>query len=96
MLLYSNFKMCEFMSECIECLDPTLVDAAEDGDALAQFAVGVIFWKGNGVPKDIEIAKSWWQRAALKWVCGCPILSWVQVFEAAGNRRSSVVDSKCG
>jgi TPR repeat protein len=38
--------------------------AAEDGDATAQYYVGLIYSEGLGVPKDSEVAFQWFQVAA--------------------------------
>ena len=47
----------------------TLRDAkalAEKGDLAAQFKVGVIYYKGLGVPSDYREALSWFKKAALQ------------------------------
>ncbi len=38
---------------------------AEAGDARAQEFIGILYEEGHGVPKDIETAMSWYERAAL-------------------------------
>ena len=37
---------------------------AEAGDCDAQYRYGVLFALGAGVPKDVEVARDWWARAA--------------------------------
>lgn len=41
-----------------------LLTRAESGDAPAQYAVGLAFAAGRGVPQDYERARHWYQRAA--------------------------------
>lgn len=41
---------------------------AESGNASAQFLMGGIYSKGEGVPQDDELAVSWWRKAALQGV----------------------------
>jgi TPR repeat protein len=38
--------------------------AAEQGNALAQFNIGVSYSKGKGVPRDLRQARLWMQKAA--------------------------------
>ena len=38
--------------------------AAEQGDATAQFNLGVIYDNGRGVPQDFKQAVAWWRKAA--------------------------------
>ena len=38
--------------------------AAEQGDARAQFSLGVMYAEGDGVAKDLEEAIKWWRKAA--------------------------------
>ena len=37
---------------------------ADKGDAGAMFDLGVLYWEGQGVPRNYSIAVKWWQRAA--------------------------------
>ena len=37
---------------------------AEDGDREAQYALGVMYFKGEGRPADVEAAMSWFEKAA--------------------------------
>jgi uncharacterized protein len=37
---------------------------AEQGDAGAQYNLGIAYANGQGVPKDIEQATAWWRKAA--------------------------------
>ena len=39
---------------------------AEQGDAFAQYELGVCYHKGNGVAKDAIEAVKWWRKAAEK------------------------------
>jgi TPR repeat protein len=38
--------------------------AAEQGSADAQFALGVMYGNGDGVPQDYSEAVKWWRKAA--------------------------------
>ena len=38
--------------------------AAEQGDARAQYSLGVLHWRGFGVPSDPQQAARWFARAA--------------------------------
>ena len=42
----------------------TLIASAEKGNADAQFNLGLMYAKGNGVEPDQKAAVKWWQRAA--------------------------------
>jgi uncharacterized protein YgiM (DUF1202 family) len=37
---------------------------AENGDAGAMFDLGVLYWEGQGIPRNRSLAIEWWQRAA--------------------------------
>jgi len=37
---------------------------AEQGDAQAQYYLGVLYFKGEGVPQDYAQAREWWLKAA--------------------------------
>jgi uncharacterized protein YgiM (DUF1202 family) len=37
---------------------------AESGDAGAMFDLGVLYWEGQGIPRNRPLAIQWWQRAA--------------------------------
>ena len=37
---------------------------AESGDAGAMFDLGVLYWEGQGIPRNRPLAIVWWQRAA--------------------------------
>ena len=37
---------------------------AEQGDAQAQYYLGVLYFKGEGVPQDYVQAREWWLKAA--------------------------------
>ena len=37
---------------------------AESGDAGAMFDLGVLYWEGQGIPRNRPLAIEWWQRAA--------------------------------
>ena len=41
-----------------------LIKAAEQGDAVAQFNLGVMYYGGEGVPQDYEEALRWYKLAA--------------------------------
>ena len=43
---------------------PALIALAEKGNADAQFNLGLMYAKGNGVEPDQKAAVKWWQRAA--------------------------------
>jgi hypothetical protein len=38
--------------------------AAEQGDAAAQYNLGVMYFEGHGVPKDETEAVKWWRKGA--------------------------------
>jgi len=57
-LLLSSF----LLSSCTEIDD--LKKAAEQGDADAQFNLGYMYYKGNGVVEDDVMAYLWWNLAA--------------------------------
>jgi TPR repeat protein len=40
--------------------------AAEQGDADAQYIVGVMYHNGEGVPQDYIVAHMWWNLSATK------------------------------
>lgn len=42
------------------------LNSANDGDARAEFALGVMYHKGKGVPKDYAKAMEWYSKAAEK------------------------------
>ncbi len=39
---------------------------AEQGDAAAQYNLGVCYSNGQGVPKDIDKVVEWYQKAAVQ------------------------------
>jgi TPR repeat protein len=39
---------------------------AEQGDATAQYNLGVLYDKGRGVPQDYAQARQWWEKAAIQ------------------------------
>ena len=41
---------------------------AEQGNALAQFSLGKLYYSGQGVPQDFAVAAEWYLRAALQGV----------------------------
>ena len=47
-------------------IDATLLVQANGGDAAAQVAVGESYQVGKGVPKDLQQAAAWYQKAADK------------------------------
>ena len=46
--------------------DFALLSAAEDGDAKAQYQVGVAYLKGEGVTPDLALAYKWIEKSALQ------------------------------
>jgi hypothetical protein len=38
--------------------------SAEQGDALAQFNLGLMYYEGQGVPQDNKEAVKWWRLSA--------------------------------
>ncbi len=38
--------------------------AADQGDALAQYRLGYMYYNGYGVPKDTNLASDWFHKAA--------------------------------
>ena len=49
----------------------SIIKAAENGDARAQYDLGYIYSWGGGVPEDSEKALYWTEKAAEQWVCIC-------------------------
>jgi len=41
-----------------------ILKAAEQGDAVAQFSLGVMYYKGHGVPENDAEAVKWYSKAA--------------------------------
>ena len=41
-----------------------LQKGADSGDATAQYDLGRLYYKGDGVPKDTAKAAEWWHKAA--------------------------------
>ncbi len=37
---------------------------AEKGDAAAQFNLGLLYYKGQGVPQDYVLTRQWWEKSA--------------------------------
>jgi len=52
------------MSGSATAAEATLFERAEKGDASAQFDLGVMYIKGDGVPKDSTEAVKWYRKAA--------------------------------
>ncbi len=46
------------------CSEPTLLERAEQGYAVAQAILGSMYYLGNGVTKDDEEAFKWYRKAA--------------------------------
>jgi len=44
--------------------ETALVDATEQGDAEAQYNLGVMYYSGEGVPEDYTEAAKWFRKAA--------------------------------
>ena len=38
--------------------------AADLGDAKAQFTIGILYFFGNGTEKDVATAREWWAKSA--------------------------------
>lgn len=49
-----------------ECFGLECVDAAENGDVVAQRKVGIMYYDGNSVPSDLDVSKKWLTKAADK------------------------------
>src|SRR3954465_9677755 len=54
----------EHSSPALDPLATPQREAAEQGDAAAQFALGGQYATGDGVPQDMAQAVEWWRRAA--------------------------------
>ena len=67
--------------------------AAEQGDADAQYNLGLMYDNGNGVPQDYKEAVKWYRLAAEQGVCLCSIQSWYHVRQ--WRRRSSRLQRSC-
>ncbi len=59
-------------------------ELAEDGDAIAQFNLGLLYETGRGVPADPEAAAGWYERAALQGVPSAQINLGALYFEGRG------------
>ena len=46
---------------------------AEQGDADAQFNLGVLYYYGDGVPQDYAKARRWWEQAAAQGHAGATL-----------------------
>ena len=45
-------------------IDPALLARAQEGDAAAEFQVGMDYYQGRGVPPDLAQAALWYRKAA--------------------------------
>jgi TPR repeat protein len=52
------------MSGSATAAEATIVEKAQKGDAAAQFHLGVMYYEGDGVPKDRDEALKWCRAAA--------------------------------
>ena len=43
-----------------------LLPVARQGDADAEYAIGYMYYNGEGVPRDFDLALYWFHRAALQ------------------------------
>ena len=50
-------------TDAVQDMDALRKDA-EAGDAVAQNNLGICYYKGSGVEKDVAQAVTWWHRAA--------------------------------
>lgn len=56
-----------------------LIKQAEEGDARAQFRLGMAYYRGNRIEKSEEKAYEWWTKAA-EGGRGCRLLFRVYLF----------------
>ena len=56
--------------------DSELLKKAQDGDAEAQFYLGVAYSNGEGVEQDYAVAVKWLRLAAEQGYCRCATQSW--------------------
>ena len=62
---------------------PTIEQAAESGDAEAQFKLGALYANGKGVKQDSKAAAQWLRKAAKQgWTAAQTLLAWCY---AGGN-----------
>jgi len=54
-------------------IDPSLLKKASDGNAQAQYEVGLLFHAGRGVPQDDSAAATWFQKAAEQGLAGAQL-----------------------
>lgn len=52
----------ETQTETVQISD--LRSKAEQGDAEAQYNLGMLYYEGHGVRQDYATARHWWERAA--------------------------------
>ena len=61
------FSLAILLFSCAEEADTELEitkKLANDGDATAQFNLGIIYADGEGVPQDLKEAEKWWRMSA--------------------------------
>lgn len=62
----------EINKENIEAGIKWIRNAAEMGDARAQFYLGSFYYDGNGVTKDLDEAEKWIRKAAEQGIWNLP------------------------
>ena len=60
----SVLLLCFLLVSCGEEKEKTIQERAEEGDVEAQNKLGMIYYNGEGVPKDYTEAIKWYRKAA--------------------------------
>ena len=69
----------------------TTREKAEQGDAKAQNLLGVLYYNGNGVPKNYVEAVKWYRKAAEQGNAKAQLnLGWMYRYGRGGVRKDSV------
>ena len=68
--------------------------AADQGDETAQFILGVMYSKGQGVPQDYATALSWYRRAAEQGNVGAEFILGVMYSKGQGVPQDYVLAHK--
>lgn len=63
---------------------------ADSGDVDAQYNLGVMYNKGEGVPKDVAKAVEWWQKAAAQGQAAAQHLLGLMCAKGEGVQKNSV------
>ena len=62
--------------------------SAEEGDVDAQYALGVMYFSGDGVRQDYVKAREWYEKAAAQGDASSHVVLGVMYFSGEGVRQS--------